>query len=134
MLAWILAPMADTSALACPTTTPSTPSPPALIVCGGADYRVDCDSLEYSHYKYAAWIAVMIWPLGCPLSFYFLLRSYGVPKMASTKLHRAKETVFLRFCLAKVAARGLDASLRLLWKVTMAMLHSLFFLKQVIIA
>jgi hypothetical protein len=72
------------------------------------DSRVDCLSPEYRSYLIFAWVMVILWPIGCPLSLLLLLRSYNVPDLAARKLRAASIRAFLVYSMAKASEVGID--------------------------
>ena len=61
------------------------------------DYRVDCESNEYTWIRIAGIGFTILWPIGALLYFGGLMMVYKVPEIAKKKLERAKRRAYLRF-------------------------------------
>jgi hypothetical protein len=72
------------------------------------DSRINCLSAEYTSYRVYAWIMVGLWPLGCPVLLFLLLRSYNVPEIASRKFREAEIRAFVLNSLAKASEIGAE--------------------------
>ena len=70
------------------------------------DYRISCVSTEYNNYRVFAYAAIVIWPLGFPLSCLAMLHYYEVPHLAAEKLRRAEERAFLDYWTSTLARLG----------------------------
>jgi hypothetical protein len=63
------------------------------------DYRVDCESNDYTWIRIAGIVFTILWPIGALLYFGGLMMVYKVPEIAKKKLERANRRAYLRFIM-----------------------------------
>ena len=66
------------------------------------DYRVDCESDDYTLIRIAGIVFTILWPIGALLYFGGLMMVYKVPEIAKKKLDRAKRRAYLRFIMFRL--------------------------------
>ena len=66
------------------------------------DYRVDCESNDYTWIRIGGIVFTILWPIGALLYFGGLMMVYKVPEIAKKKLGRAKRRAYLRFIMFQV--------------------------------